>query len=123
MVVLGNPAFDQSPAFFYRKYEHGNWYPWEKIQVDIPSYDLVKNEQVVSNGSYVIPVEFNNRVFIFFPQFMKKTKTKDTGSKKFEDLASDSIKSQKPTEMWEIKLGYTQRKNNQWQIKDYVARA
>jgi len=103
--------------FFYRKFEHDNWYPWEKIQVDIPSYDLIKNEQIVSNGTYVMPVEFNNRVFVFFPQFLKKTKAKDTGSTKFEDLATDTIKSQKPTEVWEIKMGYTQKKNNVWQQK------
>ncbi len=39
-----------------------NWYPWEKVQVDIPSYDVEDgNGQITENGTYLIPVVWNKR--------------------------------------------------------------
>ena len=62
--------------FHYRYYhaEQANWYPWEKVQVDIPSYDVEivdanRQPQIAENGSYLIPVVWDKRLLSFFPQF------------------------------------------------------
>src|SRR5207253_1975870 len=66
-----------APYFFFYRYfdtsEH-NWYPWEKMQVDIPSYDVENDQgQVAGNGVYLTPVVWNQRLLVFFPQLTKKT--------------------------------------------------
>jgi hypothetical protein len=49
-----------APYFFYYRYlalDEMNWYAWEKMQVDIPSYDVENTEGVVTgNGCYLTPV-------------------------------------------------------------------
>ena len=66
-----------APYLFYYRYfqiEEKNWYPWEKVQVDIPSYDVEDDKgKIIESGTYLIPFVWNNRLLIFFPQFMKKT--------------------------------------------------
>ncbi len=85
------------PYFFYYRYfdiEEGNWYPWEKMQVDIPSYDVeVEDEngriEKNVNGTYLIPVVWNKRLLVFFPQFMKKTSPVSLhGDKTFEEIGN-----------------------------------
>ncbi|MEY8348019.1 neuraminidase-like domain-containing protein [Bacillus cereus] len=68
-----------APYYFYYRYlalDEMNWYPWEKMQIDIPSYDVEDpiTHEVKDNGCYLTPVFWNNRLFVFFPQIMKKTK-------------------------------------------------
>ena len=83
-----------APYFFYYRYlalDEMNWYAWEKMQVDIPSYDVEDMIEtlppadgsttvrpnpnfgkVIDNGCYLTPVVWNGRLLVFFPQFMKK---------------------------------------------------
>ena len=116
-----------APYFFYYRYldiAEGNWYPWEKMQVDIPSYDVedvteitsitsnakklfILNpdyRKVIGNGCYLTPIVWNERLLIFFPQFMRKTKPNDevANSKSIRDLSEDSTNSSKAIEYWEI---------------------
>jgi len=111
-----------APYFFYYRYlalDEMNWYPWEKVQVDIPCYDVEdSNGKVTGNGCYLTPVVWNGRLLIFFPQFIKKTKPLD-GLEKFDmtfyaDLPANA---QKPTEYWEIKIACSEYKNKKWQPK------
>ena len=119
-----------APHFFYYRYfalDEMNWYPWEKMQVDIPSYDEEKqvvNEitgttaQITGNGCYLTPVVWNERLFVFFPQFMKKTKPNESASgKSVTDIASDSPNNLKPAEYWEIKLAWSEYRNGRWTQK------
>ncbi len=119
-----------APYFFYYRYFHieeGNWYPWEKIQVDIPSYDLEDaNGQIEKNGTYLIPVVWNKRLLVFFPQFIKKTATaKDaslpikTETKRDPDGVETSTTTvpDKPQEYWEIKMGWSEYRNGKWTQK------
>lgn len=103
--------------FYYRKYDKGNWYAWEKIQVDIPTYNFEQGSEIISTGEYIIPVEFKSRVFMFYPQFQKKIIQRDHGSKSFDDIQDDKIESKKPREMYEIKMSYTERKSEEWSQK------
>ncbi|HLO30218.1 MAG TPA: neuraminidase-like domain-containing protein, partial [Anaerolineales bacterium] len=111
-----------APYFFYYRYldlAEWNWYPWEKMQVDIPSYDVEDSSgKVTGNGCYLTPVVWNGRLLVFFPQFMKKTKPNaNAGGKAFSDMAKDTPNSSKPTEYWEIKLAWSEYRNGKWTQK------
>jgi len=102
-----------APYFFYYRYykvAESNWYPWEKIQVDIPSYDVEdKDGQLTDNGSYLIPVVWNNRLLLFFPQFMTKSTTATSQSP--------------PPRFREIKMAWSEYRNGKWTQKQLTADA
>ncbi len=113
-----------APYFFYYRYFdiiEGNWYPWEKMQVDIPSYDLEDDDgQITNNGTYLIPVVWNKRLLIFFPQFAKKT----VPVKVEEEIdPSEPIPVNKPIEGWEIKMAWSEYRNGKWTQKQLSAEA
>lgn len=102
-----------APYFFYYRYfqvAERNWYPWEKIQVDIPSYDVEdKDGKITENGSYLIPVVWKKRLLIFFPQFMTK---------------SVAATSQSPPPTFrEIKMAWSEYRNGKWTQKQVSASA
>jgi Tc toxin complex TcA C-terminal TcB-binding domain/Neuraminidase-like domain len=121
-----------APYFFYYRYlalDEMNWYAWEKMQVDIPSYDVedtrmtingIENPnytKIIGNGCYLTPVVWNGRLLIFFPQFMKKTKpnpVSQTG--RFSELANSptGIQNSKPIEYFEIKMAWSEYRNGKW---------
>jgi hypothetical protein len=120
-----------APYFFYYRYFHTvdqNWYPWEKVQVDIPSYDLeakhttkvagvvtaTEHVKIVDNGAFLIPVVWNNRLLIFFPQIMKKTA---------KALGDAQATAHKPLEYWEIKMAWSEYRNQKWTQKQVSAEA
>lgn len=120
--------------FFYRYFDvlEKNWYPWEKMQVDIPSYDVEQNGQILSNGCYLTPVAWNSRLFIFFPQFIKKTEPSNikirigTGSERnmtAKELSENEISSLDPSELWEIKMAFCELKNGKWTQKQLSKKA
>lgn len=138
----GNPTFDQknnplyiklhifsrtrnAPYFFYYRYfdtTELNWYPWEKVQVDIPNYDLEDAKgQIVKNGTYLIPVVWNKRLLIFFPQFSKKIVPVTLPPN--IDPNADNIPVSKPIEGWEIKMGWSEYRNRKWTQKQLSAEA
>lgn len=130
-----------APYFFYYRYldiPAGNWYPWEKMQVDIPSYDVEfltevsKNvntipptytlnenyKNIIGNGCYLIPVVWNDRLLIFFPQFMRKTLANDVSSfKSIREISEESTSSLKVIEYWEIKMAWSEYRNGKWTQK------
>ena len=134
----GNPVYlklhvfsrtRKAPYLFYYRYyqvQEQNWYPWEKVQVDIPSYDVEDtNGQIADNGTYLIPVVWNKRPLIFFPRFSKKTAPSPTGDKSFKELGDAKSKSATPAQFWEIKMacseyrkGWTQKQVSVEAIND-----
>jgi len=121
-----------APYFFYYRYFHTgekNWYSWEKVQVDIPSYDLESTSgdqvSVTDNGAYLIPVVWNNRLLIFFPQFLKKTapRTSQIKDKTIKAIGDDKASDHKPIEYWEIKMGWSEYRNRKWTQKQVSAEA
>lgn len=118
-----------APYFFYYRYfdiKTRNWYPWDKVQVDIPSYDH-ENEQtgkIDASGAYLVPVVWNSRLLIFFPQFMKKTRPNtNTENTKFGAMENDCPDVNKPVEYWEIKMGWSEYRNGKWMQKQLCADA
>jgi hypothetical protein len=110
-----------APYFYYYRYmalDEGNWYPWEKMQVDIPSIDMEDgNGQIVRNGCYLTPVVWNGRLLIFFPQFLKKTKANSNAHVSIKDSANGSTEANKPIEYWEIKMAWSEYRNGKWTQK------
>ncbi|CAG9932011.1 neuraminidase-like domain-containing protein [Candidatus Nitrotoga arctica] len=113
-----------APHLLFYRYFHTaerNWYPWEKVQVDIPSYDAEaidgkgnRTEVIVENGTYLIPVVWRNRLLIFFPQFVKKTVPPQPPQK---IDPNKEIPVAKPVEGWEIKLAWSEYRNGKWTQK------
>lgn len=110
-----------APYFFYYRYlalDEMNWYPWEKIQVDIPSYDVEDaNGQITGNGCYLSPVVWNGRLLIFFPQIVKKTKPNPKASGSISDQAKLTSQDLKPIEYYEIKMAWSEYRNGKWTQK------
>lgn len=109
-----------SPFFFYyRYYEFDNeyWYPWEKVEVDIPSINVKNNMGMqINNGIYVTPLVWKDRLFIFFPEFTKKNWNSPL---KDEQTVADSAQQNSSGDMaslhyWEIRMGVSERKEGKW---------
>jgi Tc toxin complex TcA C-terminal TcB-binding domain/Neuraminidase-like domain/Salmonella virulence plasmid 28.1kDa A protein len=114
-----------APYFFYYRYFHSeekNWYPWEKMQVDVTSYDSEDpiSGQIVYNGTYLTPMIWNNRLLVFFPQFAKKTRPISPRS---SIDPRTSIPVGNPSMYWEIKMGWSEYRNGKWSQKQVTTEA
>jgi len=110
-----------APYFFYYRYlalDEMNWHPWEKVQVDIPSYDVEDtNGQITGNGCYLVPLVWNGRLLIFFPQIVKKTKPNSDSTGKISALANSAQSNLKPIEYFEVKMTWSEYRNGKWTQK------
>lgn len=114
------------PQFFYRYFDvqEQNWYPWEKVQIDIPSYNVEdEHGKITDNGTYLIPVVWNKRLLIFFPQITLKTAPSPVGDTKFKDLGDSNVSASKPPQFWEIKMAWSEYRNDKWTQKQVSANA
>lgn len=118
-----------APYFFHYRYldlREKNWYPWDKVQVDIPGYDLEgtaegkpNQVEIQSNGAYLVPSVWNRRLLIFFAQIVKKT-TPDKasiGNKNFKTIGDEPVAGHFPVEYLEIKLAWSEYRNGKWTQK------
>jgi hypothetical protein len=97
------------PYLYYYRYldvTEGYWYPWYKIQVDIPSYEEEILGKITDHGTYLVPVVWNKRPIMFFPQFSEKSVPPSTGST-----------TVLPKKLWEIKLAWSELRNGNWTQK------
>lgn len=81
---------------YYRKWEaeYDKWLAWEKVNVDIRHVDDGEN-----SGVHLLPVVWNNRLFLFWPEFMEKS-----GSDEHKNLIKN----------WEIRLAWTEYVDGKW---------
>ena len=119
--------------FYYRWFDNvsKNWYPWEKMQLDIPSYELEdeighqERAHPVEHGTYLAPIVWNGRLLVFFPQFMKKTlsaeqKIQTDGNERdptTKELSEMPFGNPGPSSFWEIKLAWSEYRNRKWTQK------
>jgi len=116
-----------APYFFFYRYfqiDEKNWYPWEKIQVDIPSYDVESDGQTTDHGAYLIPVAWNGRLLIFFPQLMKKTSSANLDkSKTLKEIGEkNTLSEMRAADFLEIKMGWSEYRNGKWTQKQQSAK-
>ena len=64
-----------------------------------------------TNGCYLIPVVWNNRLLIFFPQIKKNTKTGADGGDNKQGTFS------RPVDYYEIKMAWSEYRNGKWTQK------
>ena len=110
-----------APHQFYYRYNDihaGYWYPWQHVDLDIPSYDVEKDDggkiDLSENGTYLIPVVFNNRLLVFFPQFRRKSATKPTGNDSFKTVGDQKVSDHQNIQYWEIALAWSEYRNGTW---------
>src|ERR1700755_428061 len=96
------------------------------MSVDIPNYtaespDLVNDQGavVIENGAYVIPVVWNRRILVFFPQFIKKSlPPQNIGNKSMQDIGNENpAKNSSAIQYWEVKLCFSERRDGVWTQK------
>ncbi len=137
----GNPVYIKlhvfartrnAPYSFYYRYLNiadGDWYPWEKVQVDIPSYEDEEAGRISERGTFLVPVVWNRRLIIFFPQFIKKTLPQGDSSIRMTITATEdgeegiNVPTNKPQEFWEIKLAWSEFRNGKWTQKQISDKA
>ncbi len=112
-----------APYFYFYRYlalDQMNWYPWKKMQVDIPSYDVTDaDNKITASGCYLIPVVWNKRLLVFFPQIMKKTKPNPAATGSLSSIANSNngATNLKPIDYLEIKMGMSEYRNGKWTQK------
>src|SRR5439155_19467315 len=74
------------------------WTPWEKVNVDI-------------EGNHLIPVVYNRRLYVFWPSFTEKPDTTKS------QIPKDANSPQEPQKKLEIKLAWSECKQNKWSAK------
>ena len=74
------------------------WTPWEKVNVDI-------------EGDHLIPVVYNRRLHILWPIFTEKPNSKG------QSQAGGNTQGTSPNKQLEIKLGWSEYKQNKWSAK------
>jgi hypothetical protein len=105
------------------------WTPWESVSVDIPSYTVEATTgssssaagTVTESGSYVTPVVWNGRVFVFFPTFSIKTlpSSLDSDSGTTMSTIGNTGPSNKsaPVQYWYITMNVSERRDGVWTPK------
>ena len=78
------------------------WTPWEKVNVDI-------------EGDHLIPVVYNRRLYILWPIFTEKSDPKG------QSLPGANTQGTPPSKQLEIKLAWSEYKQNKWSAKQVSA--
>ncbi|KAI9776499.1 MAG: putative Insecticidal toxin complex protein TccB2 [Geoglossum umbratile] len=112
-------------TFSYRYYdaESLSWYPWIKMDIDIPYYTMENwrepntGDQV---GSYLLPIVWQNRLLVFTPQIIKKTyppvKPQNADDNATLDKLGQTTKvsDADPIDLWDVKMSWTEYKDGKW---------
>lgn len=124
-------TFNNPPQYFYRKLDLNTqvWTPWEKVQLDIQGNEgeihtrtgwsgfdsrlaSQSSHDGESSGVHLIPVVWNRGLYLFWPIFTQKS---DKAALEWEKAVK--IKDNNPWSYWEIKLAWSQYRNNKWSNK------
>ncbi|KAL8800254.1 MAG: hypothetical protein Q9182_005310 [Xanthomendoza sp. 2 TL-2023] len=106
--------------YYYRSWDIvlEAWSPWNQIQIDIPTYEVERDGKPFSKGAYVVPFVHQSRIMIAIPELTKKTApVPPQGSGSFESLRNASWSGQRPLEYYEIRMGWSELRNNRWTQK------
>ncbi len=117
--------------YHYRYYENNPaakyWHPWEKMQVDIPCYDAdhpdgtgATSPRTRGSGTYLVPVVWNKRLLVFFPQFLRKTRSEPAPDRMAigQDAAGKTqVPVSKTVEYWDIKMAWSEYRSGKWTQK------
>ena len=101
--VVGRTYGGDPKIYYYRQYiENRRWTAWEKIDLDI-------------NSDHIIPVVFNQRLYIFWAVFTEK------GRDVADNMKSPNIDADfpitKPDKYMQIQMAFSEYKNGKWSPK------
>lgn len=99
--VFGRTFHDPRIYYYRRLSNNREWTPWEQVQVDI-------------QGDHLIPVVWKRRLYIFWPVFTQKAKAVDVPP---SVDARAPIPTHPPQKYWEIKLAWSEYRQNTWSPK------
>lgn len=107
--------------YFYRSWnKHQKWSAWEPIQVDIRGVEDGGN-----SGVHVVPVAWNKRLFVFWPEFQTVPQPASGMATQTADaIMNTQIGTLNPSERWEVKLSWTEFFDGKWtatQLTNQVA--
>lgn len=95
------------------------WTAWQKMDMEIQTYESDAEGKTLSKpGSYLIPVIRRNRLFLFNPQILLKTRPNPVvQAGKISNMGELSTRSSKPIKFWEVRMSWTELRNEQWSPK------
>ena len=109
---------------YYRRFDFvaREWSAWERVQIEIPTYSdqdpADPSGRTTITGLYLCPVVWENRLFIFFPEFTSKsTPDKETQQRKISDSADHTPEENKDGKYWEIKFAWSEYRSGAWTQK------
>lgn len=97
-------SFNPPHLYFYRRYDvnRNRWSAWERVPVDI-------------EADHLIPVVWNRRLHLFWPNFVEKPDM---------DMTKSTLpEGTDPLTRWELKLAWSEYRKGQWTPKQNSARA
>lgn len=104
--------------YYYRFREDGIWSPWEKINIDI-------------EGDHLLPVVWNNKLYLFWPILLKETDDADRFSdiefvdflESLENIFNSPGKTPSKTQSiphWTIKIAWSRYNDSVWDSPKYI---
>jgi hypothetical protein len=89
-------------VYFYRQQINGAyWTPWEKLDLDI-------------EGHHLVPVIWNDRLFLFWPMFMERTESSGMNITRTSEGGTFNDNS---TKYWDIRFAWSEQKQGSWTAK------
>ncbi len=101
-------------TYYYRRYhqEEAHWSAWEPVDLDIQGI-----EDGDQSGVHLIPVVWKDRLFLFWPIFIKKAEPQDPERTNFYGIAEKPVEEQQPKEYWEVNMAWSEYKDGNWTPK------
>jgi hypothetical protein len=104
--------------YYYRTWHniYRKWTAWDKVTVDFRGVDE-GDQSNDKNGIHLIPVIWKKRLFIFSPEFIKKTFSESTGDLTGFEAMAEKVSTFASKEYWEIKMAWSEYVDGKWTPK------
>jgi hypothetical protein len=105
--------------YYYRYFDinANQWWPWQKLTVDIRAQD---DSDSSSSGVHLIPVVWENRLFLFWPEFTLKHQSSSISQSNttFTTIGKDHGPNDVASiPYYEIRLAWSEYKDGDWTAK------
>jgi hypothetical protein len=106
--VIGRTRKAPHVHYYRRLGSTGVWSPWEKLDVEI-------------NSNHILPVYWNRRLHVFWPEFAEKSLPTSSESRTVptpsEITRPTRVVGAEPSTYWEITLAWTEKRRGRWMPK------
>lgn len=100
--VIGR-TFSQPHKYFYRRYKHRAWTPWEPVSAEI-------------EGDHIVPVVWRDRLYVFWVTFMEKPVPGAVPSGKIDATTGATVAL--PKIIVEASLHWSEHHNGEWTTRE-----